>query len=162
MKKTLTLGTIVLGCCLVAFAQYSNQAPSGSSTSGYSQDQAGPSQSYPSSSADQMQSYPSGSADQSYSEQSANQKTTVQGCLTQSADGNFMLADTSGNVYQLNDSSARLGLFVGQEVRVDGFGIFNSEANLGAMASSANQRAQQIDVSRVHKVAESCQSSFGQ
>jgi hypothetical protein len=160
MQKTLTLGTIVLGCCLAVMAQtssYQKQTPSGSSTPDFSsQGQAGQSQSYPSSSADQSDP----------AMQSSNQKTTVQGCLTQSPEGNFMLADASGKQYQLNESSSRLGQFVGQEIRVDGFGIAISESSPGAMSSATPSgpeelkgSVQQIDVSKVRKVADTCQTS---
>ena len=158
MKKTLTLGSIVLGCCLFALAQTSGyyQSPSGSSASG---------RSYQGSSAEQFQSYPSNAADPAAmaANQSASQKTTVQGCLTQSADGMFMLSDASGNSYQLNDSSSRLSQFLGQEIRVDGFGIFTgtTERVPGAMAarpSDLKGPAQQIDVTRVRKIADRCQT----
>ena len=153
MTKTLTLGTIVLGCSLFALAQTSGyyQIPSRSSASGFSQDKA-----YPGSSADPI-APPAMSANQS-----ASQKTTVQGCLSQPADGIFMLSDASGNHYQLNDKPSRLNQYVGKEIRVDGFGLLfrTSDSFPGALAAGPSGPTQQIDVTRVRKIAERCQSRF--
>jgi hypothetical protein len=147
MKKTLTLIIIVLGCCLFALAQTSGyyQFRVRSSASGYSQDKV-----YGGSSADPLP--PAMSANQSA------QKTTVEGCLSQSADGLFMLSDVSGNSYQLNDGTSHLSQFVGKEVRVDGFGLVNRSGPVpGAMSSGSLWPAQQIDVTRVRKIADRCQ-----
>ncbi len=158
MKKILTLGSIVLACCLFAAAQTSgySQSPSGSSASGYSQNQTGNSQSFSSNSPDQFNS----------TAESANQKTTVQGCLSQSADGAFMLSDASGTSYQLNDGSSRLAQFVGKEIRVDGFGLFTGTTDTlpGAMTARSSELkgpVQQIDVTRVRKIADTCQTRSG-
>jgi hypothetical protein len=146
MKKTLTIGTIVLGCCLLALAQ----------TSSYPNQ--GPPASFPGNSIDQ-----SGSAVST--NQSSSQKTTVQGCLTQSADGFFLLSDASAKSYQLNDGSSRLAQFVGKEIRVDGFGFNrNSEPTPGSMSASPselNGPVQQIDVTKVRKVSDRCQTRPG-
>ena len=160
MKKTLTLGIIVLGCCLFALAQAGGyyQIPSGSASE-YSRDQ---SRSYKGSSADRFQSYSADDPMAMSANQSAKQKTTVQGCLSQSADGLFMLSDPSGNSYQLNDSSSRLAQLVGKEVRVDGFGLYNSSSSAVPGAISASlATAQQIDVTRVRKIADSCHTRPG-
>ena len=160
MKKTLTLGIVVLGCCLFALTQTSGyyQLPSGSSA-GHSQSQ---SQSYQGSSADQLQFYPGSTADPPAmsANQSAKQKTTVQGCLAQSREGMFILSDASGRNYQLNDSMSRLSQFVGKEIRVDGFGLFNGDAVPGAMSLDLSA-TQQIDVTRVRKIADKCQTRSG-
>ena len=159
MKKTLTLGTIVLGCCLFALTQTSGyyQLPSGSA-SGDSRNQSRGHQGSP---ADQFQSYSGDDPMAMSANQSAKQKTTVQGCLSQSADGLFMLSDPSGNSYQLNDSSSRLAQFVGKEIRVDGFGLYNSSSAVPGAISASPISAQQIDVSRVRKIADSCHARPG-
>jgi hypothetical protein len=56
--------------------------------------------------------------------------------------------------------------FVGKEIRVDGFGIFTGtiDAFPGSMSGNASAPkgpAQQIDVSRVRKIADTCQTRFG-
>ena len=139
MKKTLTLGTFILGCFLAAPAQTSGyyQIPS-RAAAGYSQDAFAP---------------PAMSANQSA------QKTTVEGCLSQSVDGIFILSDAAGSSYQLNDGASRLSQFVGKVIRVDGFGLFNStsESGPGAMSAEPMGPAQQIDVTRVRKIADRCQ-----
>ena len=156
MKKTLTLSSIVLGCSLFALTQTSNYY------------KIAPSQSYQGSSAEQFQSHPSSSKDSATmsANQSASQKTTVQGCLNKSGDGMFILSDASGNSYQLNDSPTILTHFLGEEIRVDGFGIVtgNSEPVPGAMASgpsAAQGSAKQINVTAIRKIADSCGSRFG-
>ena len=176
MRKILTLGTILLGCCLAVVAQ-TNYSDQGSSES----DQAQPSQAQPGQAqpGDMEQAQPSEQPGQSQAPeatepsteqsnsalQSENQKTTIQGCLTQSPEGNFMLADAAGNAYQLNDSAQRLGQFVGQEIRVSGFESAAGEGNPGAMSEAPPSspqlqgQIQQINVSKVHKVADTCQSS---
>ena len=152
MKKILTLSGIILGCCLFALAQSSSyyRIPPGHSHQG---------------SAEQFQSYSEEPAAMS-ANQSASQKTTVQGCLSQSRDGMFILSDSSGTSYQLNDSTSRLSQFVGKEIRVDGFGIFNgtNESAPGAISSGPSglqASAQQIDVTKVRKIADSCQTRSG-
>jgi hypothetical protein len=165
MRKILTLGTILLGGCLAMVGQtgsYSDQSQSGATEQAqpnYSQGQQG-----------QMQTAPENAPQQEQSNsalQRENQKTSVQGCLTQSPSGNFMLADAAGDQYQLNDSSARLDQFVGQEIRVNGFvtgasqapGAMSSEAPAGSQSQALNGSIQQINVSKVRKVADTCQSS---
>jgi hypothetical protein len=128
MKKTLTLGTLLLGCCLAAVAQ------TGST----------PNQTMPSSTA------------------SNSQATTVQGCLSQSSEGDFMLADNSGNNFQLRGDTSQLNSYIGKEVRVKGIAMTNSGSPAGAMSSSTSSSgsssgaATQFSVSNVQKVADTC------
>jgi outer membrane protein OmpA-like peptidoglycan-associated protein len=182
MRKILTLGTIVLGCSLAMMGQtssYSDQSQSGTSTDqaqptyqaqpapGYTQGQSG--QMQPEEQQGQVQTAPGSMAGEEQSNsalQSENQKTTVQGCLSQGPAGSFMLADAAGNQYKLNDSSARLDQFVGQEIRVSGFASAAGETNPGAISSQApsgsqelNGSMQQINVTKVRKVADTGQSS---
>jgi len=146
-KQILTLGTLLLGCCLAAVAQtatdpernQSGEAPANPATAG-----------------------------QSISGQSANpadssQATTLRGCLSQSSDGNFMLADNSGNNFQLRGDTSQLSIYIGKEVQVHGIGINSSGTNAGAMSSDATGTsagiAKQFTVNDVHKVSDTCASS---
>jgi hypothetical protein len=96
------------------------------------------------------------------SQASNSQTTTVRGCLSQSADGNFMLADSSGNSFQLRGATAQLSNYIGKEVKVNGMAMPNSGSNAGAMSSSTSSTsssgatATQFSVSDVHKVADAC------
>jgi hypothetical protein len=161
MFKTLTLGTLFLGCCLAAAAQTGSMTPQGSST--FPQDQTGQTPSNPASATDPSAFPPDRNAyGQGSSQASMAQKTTVQGCLSRSADGNFLLADKSGNSFQLNGDKSQLSSLIGNEIRVDGTAA-SMEANPGAIAapssSSGPGSATQISVSKVRKVADTCVNS---
>src|ERR1700687_1255687 len=132
MKKTLTLGTLLLGCCLSATAQTGstpNQTPPVSTPSTFPQDQTGQLPSNPATPADPSAIPPDTNApgrmthdqakDQA-SPASSSQATTIQGCLSQSSQGNFMLADNSGNKFQLRGDTSKLNSYIGKEVKVDG------------------------------------------
>ncbi len=86
-----------------------------------------------------------------------SQVTTIEGCLSQSPDGNFMIADSSGNSFQLRGDTAKLNQNLGKQVRVDGMATPNSGSNTGSMSSGSSQAtATQFHVSDVHKVADTC------
>ena len=133
MKQTLKLATLMLACCLAAIAQTgsSPNQTSPSSTSSYPQDHTG---------------------------MAANsQVTTIEGCLSQSPDGNFMIADSSGNNFQLRGDTSKLNQNLGKEVRVDGIATPGSGSTTGSMSSGSSQGpAAQFHVSNVHKVADTC------
>lgn len=116
MKKLLTIGTLLLGCCLAA-AQTATQAGN-------------------------------------------TQAITVQGCLSQSPDGAFMLADNAGDLFQLLGDTSQLNTFIGKQVRVQGMPMNNSAADPNAMAADTADAstgvAQQFTVSSAYKVADSC------
>lgn len=161
MKHTLTLGTFFLGCCLAAFGQTSGSSAGQEYPSQQNQNGTGNSQQdqygAPQSQGDQtMQASPSSS---DTGQMQSSNKTSLQGCLTQSADGNFMIADASGN-FQLTGDTARLGKFVGQEVRVDG--VQSGQASPGSMAASPSEQGQQqFSVSKVHKISSTCAPKTG-
>ncbi len=176
MKKTLSLGTLLLGCCLAASAQMGstpNQTPPASTPSTFPQDQTGQAPANPSTPADPSALPPdtsaSGQMSRDHASQASNsQTTTVEGCLSQSSDGNFTLADNSGNSFQLRGDISQLNSFIGEQVRVDGISIPSSGAGAGAMSSSTSSTStsptgaaatQQLSVSNVHKVADSCSTS---
>ncbi len=187
MKKALTFGTVLLGCCLAAAAQTGstpNQIPPTSTPPTFPQDQTGQTPANPSTPADPSALPPDTNApgkmahDQA-SETSSARPTSIEGCLSKSAEGNFILADSSGNSFQLRGLSSQLGDFVGKEIRVNGMadstsapvaGSMNAPSttsssastsmasNSGASTSSAagSAPATQFNVSDVKKVAESC------
>jgi hypothetical protein len=167
MQKILTIGTIVLGCCLAGVAQAgsSSNENQGATQPNYSQGEAG--QTQQANPGQTEQAVPGNSEAQSNSaQQSANQKATVQGCLSQSPEGNFMLADAAGNQFQLKGSSD-LNQFVGQEIRVDGTESAIGSSSPGAMSeapagsSELKGSVQQITVNKITKVADTCQTSSG-
>lgn len=139
MKKILTLGTMLLGCCLMTFAQTGSQdeAPQGMPPSPYPQVQTPSEQAVP---PPEMPPDTSavGQGTQEQAAAPANQSdaqvTTVQGCLSRSASG-FMLADNVGNNYQLSGDTSKLAGLVGKEVRVSGMTISNGAPDPGAMSS---------------------------
>jgi hypothetical protein len=161
MKTTLTLGTILLGCSLVAFGQSSSSSATSSDQSsgaGYSQGATGTSSSGSAQTSGSEKTGQTGSMEQGTA-MSANQgqaasKTSLRGCLTQAADGNYMLAETSGNTIQLAGDTSQLKQFVGQEVRVEGS---SSGQAPGAMAAPGEQ--QQFSVSKVHKISGTCRAT---
>jgi hypothetical protein len=169
MKKTLTLGTLLLGCCLAAVAQTGstpNQTPPSSTPSTFPQDQTGQTPSNPAPPGDPSAIPPDTKAPGQMANQatqaSNSQATTVQGCLSQSSEGNFVLADNSGNNFHLRGDTSQLNSYIGKEVRVEGIATNNSRSPAGAMSSSTTSSGSssgattQFSVSSVHKVADTC------
>jgi hypothetical protein len=175
MKKTLTLGTVLLGCCLGAAAQMGstpNQMPQPSTPPTFPQDQTGQIPSNPTRPADPSAIPPDTTAPGQMTHdhasdpvsQASSSQTSIQGCLSQSSDGSFLLADNSGNSFQLRGETVQLGSYIGKEVKVDGIAVPNSGSTAGAMASptsstslpAASGTTAQFSVSDVHKVAEAC------
>ena len=159
MKKTLTLGMLLLGCCLAAVAQ----------TPTFPQDQTGQTPSNPATPVEPSAFPPDTKApghDES-SLQASTQATTVEGCLSQSPEGNFILADNSGNSFQLHGDTLRLTSYIGAEVQVEGIATINSVAP--AMASptssessgSSSGAATQFNVSEIRKVTDTCATGSG-
>jgi hypothetical protein len=126
MKKVFTLGTLFLGCCLAAVAQTGstpNQTPS---------------------------TLPQGQTMARVyglkaiaSEPSNTQVADLEGCMSQSSDGTFMLVDKFGNGYLLHGDRSKFNSYLGKQVRVDGIA-----------GSSAD--ATPFDVSDIHKVSDTC------
>jgi len=134
MKKILTLGAVLLGCCLVAFAQTGSsqdQNPQGAAPSAYPQVQTPSEQAAPANPAAMQQ--------QAAQPAATSQIATVQGCLSQSADG-FLLSDNLGNNYQLGGDTSQLGDLVGKEVQVSGMTISNGPSEPGSMSSTIPPR----------------------
>ncbi len=175
--KTLTLGTVLLGCCLAAAAQTGstpNQIPPTSTPPTFPQDQTGQTPSNPSTPADPSALPPDTHAPGQMAHDRAtraaeSQATSIQGCLSRSPDGNFILADNSGNSFQLRGSTSQLNNYVGKEVRVNGAAESTSGSTAGAMSAPSSSTSSsstsmpstsapvtQFNVSDVHKVAESC------
>ena len=168
MKKILTLGTLLLGCCLTAAAQTGstpNQMPPSSTPSTFPQDQTGQTPSNPATPADPSAIPPDSSAPGTQA--SNSQATTIQGCLNQSADGNFMLADNAGNNYQLHGDNTQLATHLGEEIQVQGIaesnntsatpaGAMSSPTSNSASSGSSPVAATQFSVRNVHKIADNC------
>ena len=133
MKKSLTLGMLLLGCCLAAIAQ-----------------------------TNQPTFNPLAPPQNSSASAPMVRATTAQGCLTQSADGNFMLADASGTNFQLRGDSSQLSSYIGNEVRVDGTPVGDS-ATAGSMSSptssdssASSSTPRQFNVTNIHKISGTC------
>jgi hypothetical protein len=174
MKKILTLGTLLLGCCLAVVAQTGstpNQAPQGVAPSASPQDQMGqPPANQADPAAPPAVTPDSSAAGQATQEKAADpakqtatsQITTVQGCLSKSADG-FMLADKLGKNYQLGGNTSQLAALVGKEVQVTGRTISNGGSKPGSMSSDGSAEPAgalaQISVSKVQKIADVCSAA---
>jgi hypothetical protein len=167
MKKVLSLGTIVLGCCLVAAAQTGstpNQTPPMSTPSTFPQDQTGQTPSNPASPSNPSALPPDTSASpmgETADQASASSQASILGCLSRGSDGRFMLADNSGNNFQLRGDTSKLSGFVGNQVRIDGTtassraGAMSSPSSTDSSSSSAGA-TKQLNVSSVHKLSETC------
>jgi len=168
MKKVLSLGTIVLGCCLAAAAQTGstpNQTPPMSTPSTFPQDQTGQTPANPATPSNPSAIPPDTSATpmgQTADQASASSQASIQGCLSRGSDGNFMLADNSGNNFQLRGDTSQLSGFVGNQVRIDG--TTSSSGGAGAMSSPSStdssstsaDATKQLNVSSVHKLSDTC------
>jgi hypothetical protein len=161
MKRTITFATLMLGGVLLAVAQMGstpNSTPTGTPST-IPQDQTGQTPSTPSS----PSAIPSETSASGSTQASNSQPTKLEGCLSQSSDGSFILADNSGTSYQLRGDTTRLNNYLGKQVRVDGMVIPSSGTSAGAMASSSGAHASsagtQFTVSQIHKVADTCPSS---
>jgi len=82
----------------------------------------------------------------------------VEGCLSQTSTGDFMLADNSGNKFQLRGESSQLASYIGNEIRVDGTAASKPASSAGAMSSATGDApaARQINVVNVHKISDTC------
>lgn len=135
-KKILTLGILLLGCSLAAAAQ--SQTPANPEF-----DQSGEADANPPNGGDTI----SGT-------------DWLRGCLSQSSDGNFMLADNSGHNVQLRGNTSKLNSYVGKEVQVHGARINSTGTNASAMSSdatgNASGAAKQFKVNDVKKISDTC------
>jgi hypothetical protein len=161
MKKTLTLGTLILGCCIAGFAQMGNpnQNSPASTPSTFPQDQTGQTPSNPATPSSPSAIPPDTTASGQTTQASKSQATTVDGCLSQSSDGDFMVADNAGNQYQLRGDTSKLSSYIGNEVRVDGIAMSSNASNAGAMSSDSGaptSTATQLNVNKVRKVSDTC------
>jgi hypothetical protein len=137
----------------------SGSTPSQSGTpSTFPQDQTGQSPSNPS-----TPSNPSAMPPDSSATGSNTQVSSVEGCLSQSPDGGFILADAMGNTYMLRGDTTELSSYLGKDVRVDGMAIPKSNS-AGSMASSSGESSQasstqQFSVQHARKIADNCSTS---
>ena len=175
MKKTFTLGALLLGCCLAAAQTGStpNQTPATATPPTFPQDQTGQTPSNPTTPADPSAMPPdtaapgrtNGHAGDQATQASKSQTMSVQGCLRRGTDGNFVLASNSGSDFQLHGDSSELNSYVGNEVSVIGSPMPSSGSTAGAMASSTSDSSagqkQPLSVSHVRKVSDVCTTSGG-
>ena len=175
--KSLTLGAVLLGCCLVATAQTNSPqnpsntvpTPSTPSPSAFPPNSAGGGRT-PSPSAMPGSSTASPDVNQApgsmANDQATSAQATMEGCLSQSSDGTFTLSDNSGTSYQLRGEASQLSDNVGKEVRINGT-ILNSSASTAAGAMSSRNpetptpgaSSKQFVVSRVEKIADTCSAA---
>ena len=85
--------------------------------------------------------------------------TTVQGCLSGS-DGNYMLTDKQGNMYQLTGDTAKLSEHVGHEIKVMGSTSSASGSDTSSGGSMGSSK-QTIQVSSVKHISKTCQNTGG-
>ncbi len=98
----------------------------------------------------------------------AGSEQTIQGCLSQGANG-FTLADASGTTYNLTGDTSKLSSHVGEEVQVKGSASASSAASStspsssGSSASSSTSPSsasgQNFDVKSVKRISKSCSTS---
>ena len=91
-------------------------------------------------------------------------QTTVQGCLSGSAD-NYTLTDTSGTTYQLTGNTSKLRKHVGHQVEITGTAAASGgqssagRSETGAAGNGANSQQQTLQVSSVKHLSTSCNST---
>lgn len=91
----------------------------------------------------------------------SSSQTTVQGCLSHSGSG-YTLTDKSGNTYQLTGNTSKLTEHIGHEVEIRGTTSGTSEPSGAASSETAGAKSatgQQIEVSSVKHISETCTSS---
>jgi hypothetical protein len=95
------------------------------------------------------------------SQTSAGGEQTIQGCLSQGANG-FTLADASGTSYNLTGDTSKLSAHVGEQVELKGSPSAGSAAGAAASAGGAAAGAgQNFDVKGVKRIAKSCSTAGG-
>lgn len=107
---------------------------------------------------------PSGQSSMGSQSSTSGSEQTIQGCLSQGANG-FTLADASGTTYNLTGDTSKLSSHVGEEVEVKGMASSGSAASSTAPSSSAagatpsSAAGQNFDVKSVKRVSKSCSTS---
>ena len=173
MRKALYFGTALLVCSAMALAQESDQTSSPSQSGSQATTQNGPAGA----------SAQSGTAVDQGSSMSGQ---TFQGCLMGS-NGNYTLTDSAGVTYQVQGVDAQLSSNVNKQVEVMGTASASASAsasgpdsssapesnagtatgsetgNAGGQASSTAQASatKTLNVTSIHKVADSCGGSPG-
>jgi hypothetical protein len=91
---------------------------------------------------------------------SAGGQTTVEGCLSGS-NGNYMLTDQNGTMYQLTGDTAKLSEHVGHEIKVSGTSSSASDSSTGTATGASGSAQQTIQVTSVKHIAKTCKSGSG-
>ncbi len=89
---------------------------------------------------------------------SSGGNTTVQGCLSGS-DGNYILTDKNGSMYQLTGDTAKLSEHVGHEIKVTGSSSTPSSGGNNTDTMGASK--QTLQVNSFKHISKTCQSSGG-
>jgi hypothetical protein len=170
MRKATVLGSVLLLCAALSFAQDSNStsSPSQNGTSATSGSTTASSQT------------------STTERNSSTSDNTVQGCLSGTA-GSYMLTDATGVTYQVQGDDSQLSANTNKEVEVMGTlgatasasasnapdatpagsgatgpasGTSENSSTTGAGAPNANANtAKTLTVTSIHKVADSCPAS---
>jgi len=88
---------------------------------------------------------------------------TVKGCLS-SSNGNYMLTDKNGTMYQLSGDTSKLSDHVGHEVRVTGTmgAAGGSQAgDTSSMGTSGGSAQQTLQVASIKHISKTCQNGGG-
>ncbi|MDT8067422.1 MAG: DUF5818 domain-containing protein [Terriglobia bacterium] len=107
---------------------------------------------------------PSDQSAQSSMGSSSSSEQTIQGCLSQGANG-FTLADASGTTYNLTGDTSKLSSHVGEQVAVKGTPSSSAASTSGAAGSEASSASpssasgQNFDVKSVKRISKSCSTS---
>lgn len=93
---------------------------------------------------------------------SAGGSMTVQGCLSGS-DGNYMLTDKNGTMYQLTGDTTKLADHVGHEMKITGTasGGAMSPSGSGEAGDTAGSSKHTLQMSSFKHVSKTCSSGGG-
>ncbi len=115
--------------------------------------------------ASQTSTMPQDQSAQSSSMGTSGSEQTIQGCLSQGANG-YTLADNSGTTYNLTGDTSKLSSHVGEEVAVKGSPSSSSSAasstspsTSASSAAPSSASGQNFDVKSVKRVSKSCSTS---
>jgi uncharacterized protein YdeI (BOF family) len=97
------------------------------------------------------------SAQTSAGQNNMGNQTTVKGCLS-SSNGNYMLTDKSGTMYQLMGDTSKLSEHVGHEIKVTGT-MGSAGSQTGESGGGMGQGSQEaLQVSSVKHISKNCQN----
>lgn len=105
-----------------------------------------------------QEQYPQTGSSQTTS--SDNGRTTIQGCLQSSSDGNYTLTADSGTTYQLQGDTSKLSAHVGHEVQITGSTTSASNATSTTAGTPAGATEQPtLTVQNMKHISKMCKST---